>query len=142
VNPIPSSPTPTPTPPPPATSAWTVQASGIEPLPPQSYFAGFVGVEDFSNADKGITDKWKWTWRVESGVHKGKFATALTDRRLTPNTHAGRLIAGMAGRQLQPGEDVAALVKSFVGRVWCVTIAPGPKGGRPSVQNVSPPPEM
>lgn len=139
MNPVPSSPIPTPTPPP-TTSPWTVQASGNEPLPVGSYFAGFLSVEDFSN-DK-VADKWKWVWRIETGAHKGKLASALTDRKLTPGTHAGRLISGMAGRPLQPGENVLALIEGFKGKLWCIGIAPGPKGGKPSVQSVSPPPEM
>jgi hypothetical protein len=123
-------------------SPWTVRASGIEPLPVGTYYAKFVGDEDFSHPEKGIEAKWKWTWEIASGPHKGKSATALTDQKLTPATHAGRLIGGMAGRPLQPGEDVQALVQGFVGKTWAITIQPGPKGGKPGVQSATPPPEM
>ena len=135
MNPNPSSPSPTPSP-------WTVQASGGEPLPVGTYYAKFLGVEDFSNPDKGVVDKWKWVWEIASGAHKGKPATALTDRKLTAANHAGRLITGMACRPLQPGEDVQALVTSFVGKTWAITVQPGPKGGKAAVQSATPPPEM
>ena len=63
---------------------------------------------------------------------------------LTPNTHAGRLISGLVGRPIVPGEDVNNLwaeMQQAVGKKWAVTVAPGPKGGKPSVQQVSLPPE-
>ena len=88
--------------------------------------------------------KLKWEWEVVSGPQKGRIATALTDANLTPQTHAGRLIAGLVGRPLIPGEDVGTLwgeVQKAVGRKWAVTVASGPKGGKPSVQQVSQPPE-
>jgi hypothetical protein len=78
----------------------TVQASGADPLPPGVYFAVYKGVEPFSN--EKVNGKLKFTWEVASGTHKGKAATALTDRNLTPNTHAGRLITGLVGRPLAP----------------------------------------
>lgn len=131
MTPVPSSPSP-----------WTVQASGIEPLPVGTYYARFVGVADFDNVEKGIADKWRWTWEIASGSHKGKPATALTDRKLTAANHAGRLVTGMAGRPLQPGEDVQALVASFAGKTWAVTVQLGPKGGKAAVQSATPPPEM
>ncbi|QEL19417.1 hypothetical protein [Limnoglobus roseus] len=120
-----------------------VAASGAEPLPVGVYFAVFRGVEAFSN-DK-VQDKLTWTWAVASGPHKGREATALTDLRLTPHTHAGRLLAGLVGRPLVPGEDISGLwtdVQKAIGQTWAVTVASGPKGGKPSVQNVSVPSEM
>ncbi len=120
-----------------------VVASGTEPLPPGLYYATFVSVEPFSN-DK-VQDKLRWVWEVASGIQKGREATALTDRRLTPFTHAGRLLSGLVGRALVPGEDMAALWTSLqgaIGKKWAVTVAAGPKGGKASVQAVSAPPEM
>ena len=119
---------------------FVVQASASEPLPNGAYLSEFVGVNPFSN-DK-IQDRFKWVWRVTSGTQTGREATALTDTKITPCTHSGRLIAGMAGRQLVAGEDVSALVAGFGGKRFMVTVSAGPKGGKASVQTVSPPPEM
>lgn len=120
--------------------SFIVQASASEPLPNGAYLGEFVGVVPFSN-DK-IADRLKWSWRVVTGNHIGREATALTDTKLTPQTHFGRLITGMAGRNLVAGEDLTALVAGFAGKRFLVTIASGPKGGKPSVQSVSLPPEM
>ncbi|MCZ2340321.1 MAG: bifunctional DNA primase/polymerase [Bacteroidales bacterium] len=98
MNPIPS--TPAGIPPRNPFDGLSVQASGAEPLPPGIYIATFVGVEVFTN-DK-VSDKFKWSWEVVAGQHKGRMATAMTDRRLTPFTHAGRLLGGLIGRPLIP----------------------------------------
>ncbi len=121
----------------------TVQASGSEPLPCGAYYATFQSVEAFSN-DK-IADKLRWAWTVATGPHTGRMATALTDPRMTPHTHAGRLLGGLLGRTLNPGEDVGLLwpqVQACIGKRYLVTVAAGPKGGKPSVQSVTLPPEM
>jgi hypothetical protein len=121
----------------------TVQASGNEPLPNNSYFAEFVNVEPFAN-DK-VKDKLKWKWKVVAGPHTGREATALTDVKLTPHTQAGRLLGGLVGRPLVPCEDVGALwntLQSAVGKRFMVVVASGPKGGKASVQSVTLPPEM
>lgn len=117
-----------------------VVASNADPLPPASYFAVFETVTPFSN-DK-VSDKLRWVWRVVSGPHAGRESTALTDVRVTVHNHAGRLVSGMAGRVLQSGEDVSELLATFIGKKYLVTVAPGPKGGKASVQNVTPLPEM
>jgi len=119
-----------------------VQAGGIEPVPLGSYFAQFLRAEMFSMPEKDITDKIKWQWEVASGSMKGKLISALTDARVTPQTHAGRLLTGMAGRALAVGEDINALIMSFMGKRYLCSHQGGPKGGKPSVQSVSPPPEM
>jgi hypothetical protein len=117
-----------------------VQSTAADPLPPGSYFATFESVVPYSN-DK-VTNKLRWVWKVVSGPQTGREATALTDQKLTAGNHAGRLVSGMAGRSLQSGEDVSALLGSFIGKKYLVTVASGPKGGKPSVQNVTTPPEM
>ena len=79
-----------------------------------------------------------------SGTQKGRMATALTDSHLTPQTHAGRLLSGLVGRQIVPGESVNGLweyITNAIGQRWAVTVQPGPKGGKPSVQSVNLPPE-
>ncbi len=124
----------------PTPNAFVVQAATAEPLPVNSYFATFKTVEPFSNAS--IVDRWRWSWEVVTGNHKGRLATALTDQRITALNHAGRLLSGMLGRPLQPGEDLSALIESFKGKKFLVVVANGPKGGKPSVQSVSQPPEM
>ena len=123
-------------------SNLAVKSSGTEPLPPNAYIGAFVGVEPFSN--EKVTGKLRFTWEVVSVAHKGRSATALTDANLTPQTHAGRLIAGIIGRPLVPGEDIQALweaIQRAIGTRFMVTVSPGPKGGKPSVQSCSLPPE-
>ena len=137
-----SNPLPLPTPLPLPLPAMTVQAGGIEPVPLGSYFAEFLHAELFSMPEKGIEGKIKWQWEVVSGPQKGKLISALTDARITPQTHAGRLLTGMAGRALTVGGDVNALILSFMGKRYLCSHQGGPKGGKPSVQSVSPPPEM
>jgi len=119
-----------------------VQAGGIEPVPLGSYFTEFTSAEMFSMPEKDIENKIKWQWEVVSGPQKGKRISALTDARITPQTHAGRLLTGMAGRALAVGEDVNALIAGFMGKRFLCTHQGGPKGGKPSVQSVSPPPDM
>lgn len=119
-----------------------VLASGAEPIPVGSYFTVFRGVEVFSNSK--VEGKLRFAWEIVTGPMKGKTATALTDMKLTPITHAGRLISGLVGRPLQPGEDASALwtaVQSAIGKKFLVSVQPGPKGGKQSVQVVSTPPE-
>jgi len=119
-----------------------VQAGGIEPVPLGGYFAQFLRAEPFSMPEKEIENKLRWQWEVVSGSQQGKLISALTDARITSQTHAGRLLTGMAGRALTVGEDVNALIMSFMGKRYLCTHQNGPKGGKPSVQSVSPPPEM
>lgn len=121
-------------------NSFIVQASASEPLPNGAYIGEFITVAPFSN-DK-IKDRWKWSWRVLSGTHLGREATALTDTKITQHTHSGRLLTGMAGRNLVAGEDLTSLIAGLTGKRFLVTISPGPKGGKPSVQTVSLPPEM
>ena len=134
--------TPTPTPLPLPLPALVVQAGGLEPVPLGSYFATFLSAEPFSMPEKGIEGKIKWQWRVVSGPHKDKILSALTDARVTPQTHAGRLLSGMAARTLTPGEDANLLISSLMGKRFLCGQACGPKGGKPSVQSVSLPPDM
>ncbi len=120
-----------------------VQASASEPLPPNAYYAKFVSVEPFSN-DR-VQGKLRWRWEVASGTCKGREASALTDTKITAFTQSGRLLAGLLQRQLVPGEDMAKLwadLQACVGKAYMVTVQAGPKGGKPSVQAVSLPPEM
>jgi len=82
VNPIIQTPVANPT-------AWTVQPSGIEPVPNGSYFAEFVSVEPFSNAEKGIENKVRFSWKVLGGPQAG--------RNILP--------CAMSGSRLQPMQD-------------------------------------
>ena len=119
-----------------------VKASGSEPLPPNAYYASFQKVEPFAN--EKVSGKLRFCWDVVSGTHKGRIATALVDANLTPQTHAGRLIGGILGRPLVPGESVGELwiaLQKAIGTRFMVTVSAGPKGGKPSVQSVSLPPE-
>ena len=118
-----------------AADPWVVKASGGEPLPPGVYTAKFLSVENFENLEKGITGKWKWSYEIASGVHKGKIASALTDQSISPNTHSGRLVAGMNGKAIAPGDNVKAMVDSAVGKTYMIRQSAGPKGGKPSVQS-------
>jgi hypothetical protein len=121
----------------------TVQASGSEPLPSGAYIAEFVNVEPFAHpTDPKLQNKLKWRWKVASGNHTGREATALTDPVFKPTTHAGRLLAGLVGRPLVPGEDVGELwntLQQQIGKRFTVTVGQGPKGGKPTILSVNPP---
>lgn len=85
---------------------WIVQEpkAKFEPLPVGFYMGPFKGVEDVkvTPAKPGDTgERWRFTWEVQSGDHKGKVATALTERTINPNKLPGRLIAGLLDRSLQ-----------------------------------------
>ena len=134
--------TPLPLPLPLPLPAMVVQAGGIEPVPLGSYFATFLSAEPFSMPEKGLENKIRWQWEVVSGPQKGKIISALTDARVTPQTHAGRLLSGMLARTLTPGEDANLLISSLMGKRFLCGQAPGPKGGKPSVQSVSLPPDL
>jgi len=122
-------------------NSFVVQASGVEPLPNGAYLAEFISVAQFTN-DKITEPRFKWAWKVATGPQSGREATALTDVKIICHTHAGRLIAGMSGHPLVVGDDVSSLIDGFKGKRFMVTISPGPKGGKPSVQTVSLPPDM
>lgn len=133
----------TPAPVTPAADPWTVQASGGSLLPVGPYMAVFQGVADYplTKADGTTEMRWRWTWEVASGTHKGRTASALTDQRVTTATHPGRLLTGMLGRPLTPGESLRAAVDGAKGKPFLIRVAPGPKGGKESVQSADRPPE-
>jgi hypothetical protein len=129
---------------------WVVQAPKpkYEELPVGMYASDFAKVEDIVMDTKYITKpnddgkRWRWSWSVATGQHTGKFATALTDKNLNPNSPAGMLIRGLLGRDLQVGENIKASIDACVSKRYLVSVAPGPRGGKPAVRSVSVPPEM
>jgi len=122
-------------------NAWIVQApKQFTQVPVGFYHAAFVGVEEHKLQDGSL--KWRWTWKITTGPETGKIASALTERSINPNTHAGRLIAGLLGRVIVVGEDVQDAIDTCKGKVYTVSVQPGPKGGKPSVQSVGKPPQM
>lgn len=119
---------------------WVWQeAKQFEPLPVGFYSALFKGVADFTLPQDG-KPKWRFEWEVATGEHKGKIATALCDRNLNPNTLPGQLILGLLGRPIVAGENVRAAVEACKGKTCMVSVAPGPKGGKPQVRICGQPP--
>jgi hypothetical protein len=118
-------------------SPFVVQSGGV--LEVNNYFGEYVGVTD---QDLSGETKWRWTWKVKTGNAKGKDATALTNRTISPNTHAGQLVKGLLGRDISPGENVETALKQCVGKTYLIAYKPGPKGGKPAVREVGPVPEM
>lgn len=124
---------------------WVVQTpKQTAQVPIGTYFADYKGVEDKTIKDSAGVEsiKWLWTWEVKTGPEAGKLATALTDRNITPTALPGRLIAGLLGRSLVAGENVKKALDACIGKSYLVSVQPGPKGGKPGVQLVSPPPQM
>jgi hypothetical protein len=121
---------------------WVVQEAGqAANVPPGAYLTEFQGVSDHVLQATGET-RWRWAFRVKSGDHTGKVASALTDRKVSPTTLPGRLITGLLGRLVQPGENVQAAVDACKGTAYLVTVEPGPKGGKPGVRSANKPPVM
>jgi hypothetical protein len=118
---------------------WTVREAGKASVPPNNYTGRFVGVESITNA-KWEGERWRWTWEVTTGQHTGNKADALTQCDISPNTQAGRIVAGLLGRAIQTGEDVQAAINACVGKVYLVSVMPGPQGGKPAVRSVLPNP--
>lgn len=121
------------------------QATAFVPLPNGSYIAEFQDaaiVEINDPKAGGKAKKLKFSWRVASGEHAGKIATALTDLNVTAGNLAGRLFRGMAHREMVDGENAANLIAGFRGQRFLIVIAPGSKGGKPGVQGATIPPEM
>ena len=56
---------------------WEVKASKSTELKDGSYIAEFIGVEDFSH-DRIDGLRWKWSFKVVTGIELGKMADALT----------------------------------------------------------------
>ena len=111
-----------------APNPWVVKESKtFTPLPSGAYIAKFTGVEDVKLPSGD--DRWRWTWEVTTGEHKGQRADALTEQSISPNALAGRLLAGLLRRPLAAGENVQAAIAAAVGQADLVTIAAGPKGG-------------
>jgi hypothetical protein len=112
------------------------------------YASDFVKVEEVVMDTKYISrsdddgKRWRWSWRVATGPHTGKFASALTGKNLNPNSQAGGLIRGLLGRDLEVGENVKASIDACVGKRYLVSVAPGSRGGKPAVRSVNLPPEM
>jgi hypothetical protein len=131
-------------------SDWVVQAPKpkYEELPVGIYSADFMKVEEVVMDTKYISrpdddgKRWRWSWRVATGDHRGKFASALTGKKLDPNSEAGGLIRGLLGRDLQVGENVKASIDACVDKRYLVRVAPGSRGGKPAVRSVDLPPEM
>jgi hypothetical protein len=121
---------------------WIVQQpkAPFQPLPVGFYISTFKGVEE-AKLQQGEA-KWRWTWEVQSGEHKGKIASALTDRSISPTALPGVLISGLLGRPLIAGESVKDAIDSCKGKSYMVSIQAGPKGGKPQVRAVSQPPQM
>jgi hypothetical protein len=126
---------------------WIVQEAkpAFTPLPIGFYLGVFKGVEDAPVKPQKADDtgeRWRFSWEVQSGEHKGKAATALTDRSISPTALPGVLISGLLGRPLIAGESVKDAIDSCKGKSYMVSIQAGPKGGKPQVRAVSQPPQM
>jgi hypothetical protein len=121
---------------------WIVQPpkAAFASLPVGFYLGKFVGVEEVTL--KTGESKWRFAWEVKSGAEAGKLATALTDRSISPTTLPGVLISGLLGRAIVAGENVKDAIDACKGKVYMVSVAPGPKGGKPCVRTVGPPPQM
>jgi hypothetical protein len=120
---------------------WVVQApKQTEQVPDGAYVGPFKGVEEVNLPDGSF--KWRFPWEVQTGAHKGKIASALTDRSINPNTLPGRLISGLLGRAIVAGENVKDAVNACVGKTFMVVVQPGPKGGKSGVKSVSQPPAL
>ena len=121
---------------------WVVgEQPTFAPVPQGMYLAVFDGVSDFTLPTTG-EGKWKWTWKVVSGAEKDKIASALTNKGIHPTSLPGVLIAGLLGRAITPGENVQASIDGCKGKKYMVSVAPGPKGGKPGVRSVGKPPAM
>ena len=121
---------------------WIVQApsKGYEALPVGAYVGKFTGTVE--HPLQGGELRWKWRWEVTAGEHKGKEANCLTECKVNELIKSGRLIAGMLGRPLVVGEDPKAALDACMGQTYMVSVAPGPKGGKPCVQMVAQMPTM
>lgn len=121
---------------------WVVQPPKQTGQVPNGFYTGeFQGVEEFALPQDGSL-KWRFAWQVDNGPEKGKMATALTDRSISPTTLPGRLIAGLLGRPLVAGENVQEAVAACVGEHFLVSVEAGPKGGKPGVRSCGKPPQM
>src|SRR3569623_2387219 len=110
-----------------AADPWIVQPpKQTAQVPVGFYQALFRGVSDITLPSDGSI-KWRWEWEVQSGSEKGKIASALTDRSISPTTLPGVLIAGLLARPVQPGENVKAAIDSCKGRTFMVNVIAGPK---------------
>jgi hypothetical protein len=119
---------------------WIVQAAKQQAQVPNGFYKSkFMGVEDFSMPQDGSL-KWRFTWEILTGEHKGELASALTDRSINPNTLPERLISGLLGRAIVAGENVKAAAEAAVGKTYMVNVQPGPQGGKPGVKSVGLPP--
>jgi hypothetical protein len=124
-----------------ANNLWIVQApKQITPVPVGFHTGAFAGVDDVKLQDGSL--KWRFSWEVKAGPEQGKVASALVNQGINPNTHAGRLIAGLLGRPIVVGENVKTAIDGCRGKTFLVSVQPGPKGGKPSVQSVGLPPQM
>jgi hypothetical protein len=120
---------------------WVVQApEPFEAQPIGFWLADYQGVEDKTLRQGDI--KWRFSLKVKSGEHVGKTISALTDRKLNPNTLSGRLISGLLGRELKEGENVKEALDACKGKTYMVSVDVGPQGGKPGVKSIGKPPAM
>jgi len=118
---------------------FKVQASGSKPMPPGVYLAIFEGCEPYTL--EGVP-KWRWKFKVSTGAHAGSYPNCLTDQAIKATNHAGRIVAGLLEKALVEGENLQAGITACTGKIYLVSVQAGPKGGKPSVQSVGPPPPM
>ena len=115
---------------------FVIQAptSGVQ-IPAGAYQTTFSGVE-LIETQKG--DAVKFSFLITNGEYKDKYATSLCDppsvHAPTPLNKLGRILSGLAGKTLEPG--MVFNPKSVIGKAYTVVVAPGPKGGKPSVVTV------
>ena len=125
---------------------WIVKPKpDYDPVPSGMYYGVFAGVEDVTLDAKDAKDdgiRWRFSWTVSTGPEAGRQANALCSRTIHESSLAGVLIAGLIGRPIKAGDNVKALIDGCVGKAYMVSVAPGPKGGKPGVRSVGTPPPM
>lgn len=120
---------------------WEVKASKSTELKDGSYIAEFIGVEDFSH-DRIDGLRWKWSFKVVTGIELGKMADALTEQNITATVGAGRIIAGLLNREIKVGDKVQDLVNACKSKRYLITYGRGSKGGKSAVRSVGEVPDM
>jgi hypothetical protein len=112
--------------------SFTFQLAGAD-VPAGSYYAEYIGVEDYEGGEYGPGVK--WSWRITSGEHKDKVISRITGKKPTAGNACGRMIVSLLGKTPGLGEPVD--LSACVGKKYVCTMAKAPKSEGCRVETVA-----
>jgi hypothetical protein len=104
-------------------------------VPPGSYLAKFVGIEETHNQEYGAGIR--WIFEIVTGPHKGGRPPRTTSPNPSLKNGCGKMLSGITGKPLIPGEDHD--LEPFIGKTYLIVVV-ATESGSTKIDSVSPPP--